>query len=110
MIACLAFDISCISFFFFVSFLLSRCTSSLHLCNFFHWYLSVETFDPRRGFTYTTIHNDFLQTLKMGNQQQQQWEKELRKQGKLIAQLIRLGDDAKANKGRVEKKVNNTQR
>jgi len=91
---------------FLSEFLIQRACQSMSLANFFHWYLCVEVHDAKRGNMYSQVLKRFMDALGSTVQAQSEgWLQMLEQQGRLIQQLIELGDTAKNGKGRVEKKV-----
>jgi phosphatidylinositol 3-kinase len=87
-------------------FLIRRCTETLNLANFFHWYLMVERSDQNLGPRFKAVHEEFLTRLEtLQDEKQCPWLGYMQQQSKLIDNLIELGQRANEVNGRVKQKI-----
>jgi hypothetical protein len=116
-------------------FLIERCTQSIELANFFHWYLCVEKYDKVKGAMFADLHEHFRDALRRVNPtplpplllllslyltpdscplpsspiaqtaQGKEWERILTGQGTLVNQLVALSENAKSARGKVKEKA-----
>lgn len=68
-------------------FLFSRACGELELCNFFFWFMNVETYDTVKGTMYKEILEDFMGYLEA---KKPEWRQMIIDQKQLVANLIRV--------------------
>ena len=66
--------------------LVARCTKSYNLTNFFHWFLTVEQADPKRGAMFTLLHEKFTEVIG-STPAGSKWVQELYRQQQLIKNM-----------------------
>lgn len=82
-------------------FLFRRATGEMELCNFFYWFLSVESHDQVMGKMYKVVLVEFLEELET---KKPEWSEQISDQLVMIKDLISLSEHANRVR-RVDKKV-----